>query len=356
MGAKDKRRKLFKDLKRGVLVPVYYLHGPDPYMLDLAVDAICEAAAPDGLNDFNHDKFRGRDTDIESLLSALEQLPFMVDRRVVILRDAQDIKKSDFDALASYFENPSDSTVFIVHASTVDNSKKLDGRSSAVKKMKKVAEEYEFKALYENEIDDFLKREAARRKLNLDAAARAYLLEAIGTDLSPLIGALDRLDLYIGAREGIGQVDDDLAREVIAETRVHDIFALTDALGSRDLERSLKIFDAMIIAGEPPLRILVMIARHFRILSKLKDPEIRRGNDREKAKAAKVAPYFLKDYERDARRFTIDDLQSIRSAILDVDLALKSSGLSDRIVLERLFVMMCKTFSPTESSANRPRP
>ncbi len=339
MSRSSDRRELFKELKAGKLELVYYLHGPDPYMLDAAVDAISDAAAPEGLNEFNHDKFRGRDTEGDRVLAAVEQLPFMSKRRIVILRDAQAMPTREFDVLAEYFENPSESTVLIVHAMTAD--KKLDGRNSAVKKMRKVAAEYEFKAFYENELDGFLNREASRRSLNLSNAARAYLVEAVGTELNPLIDALNRIDLYLGKSEEKRPVDDDLVQEIIAETRVHSIFSLTDALGSRDLERSLKLIDGMLLSGEPPLRILAMIARHFRILTRLKDPSLRSARRNDVARAVGVVPYFLKDYQRDAGRFGITELDEIRSRLLEVDSALKSSGLSDRVVLESLLMDIC---------------
>lgn len=339
MSRKSDRRELFKDLKGGKIQLVYYLHGPDPYMLDAAVDAICDAAAPEGLNEFNHDKFRGRDVEGQKVLAAVEQLPFMAKRRIVILRDAQAMPTRELDEFAEYFENPSDLTVFIIHAMTAD--KKLDGRISAVKKMRKVAAEYEFKAFYENELDGFLNREASKRKLNLAPAARAYLIEAVGTDLNPLVDALNRIDLYLGDDAENRSVGEELVQEIIAETRVHSIFSLTDALGSRDLERSLKLIDGMLLSGEPALRILAMIARHFRILTKLKDPSLRSGSRNDTARAVGVTPYFLKDYQRDAGRFSISELDQVRTRLLEVDSSLKSSGLSDRVVLESLLMDIC---------------
>jgi DNA polymerase-3 subunit delta len=339
MSKSNDRRELFKHLKAGKLSNVYYLHGPDTFMLDSAVDAIIKVAAPDGLNAFNHDKFRGKDATGDRVRAAAEQLPFMVPRRIVILRNVEEMASKEFDALADYFLDPSATTVLIVHS--VTGNKSLDGRSSATKKMRKAADEYEFKAFYENEISDFLRRKAQEKDLRLSDETMAHLIEACGTELSPLIDAVERIDLYLGGT-GVRVVDIDLVRDVIAHTRVHNVFALTDALGGRDFERALQVLASMLEAGESPLRLMPMISRHFRIIAKLKDPEVRGLSDRnERARAVGVVFYFLNRYQQDSERFTRHELEDIRRALLEADIALKSSRIDDRVLMEGVLHQIC---------------
>lgn len=340
MSRADDRRELFKQLKAGKLAPVYYIHGPDAFMLDTAVEAICQAAAPEGLNAFNHDKFRGKDAVGERVRAAAEQLPFMVPRRIVILRNIEEMPGRELEALADYFENPADTTVLIVHAMTA--AKSVDGRTAAVKKLRKAAQEFEFKAFYENEIAEFLKRKAHEKNLRLDDECLAHLVEACGTELAPLVDAVERIDLYLGDSQTPRVVDVEIVRNVVAHTRVHNVFALTDALGGRDFERSLQILGSMLEAGDNAIGIMAMIARHFRILSRLKDPDVRSLQDRnEKARASGAVVFFLQKYQQDADRFTRAELENIRSALLDADITLKSSRLADRVVLESMFHGVC---------------
>ncbi|MFB6375373.1 MAG: hypothetical protein ABEN55_20165, partial [Bradymonadaceae bacterium] len=78
-----------RDFIRGIKqtddpAPIYFVYGEEPYMLDEAVDAIIETAAPEGTNDFNFDKFRGNDAPAEAIRESAEMLPMMVDRRIVL--------------------------------------------------------------------------------------------------------------------------------------------------------------------------------------------------------------------------------------------------------------------------------
>ncbi len=340
--AKQDRRAIFKHLKSDPLAPIYYVHGPDAYMLDVAIEAIQEAAAPEGINDFNYDFFRGRDVDGDVLRSACEMLPMMSKRKLVLVRDCQELQPKELESMEGYFADPSPTTCLVFHALTSDKS--LDGRLKGVKLMRKAAAEFELKGFYENELDDVLQREAGRKGLRLDRQATAYLVEAVGTDLGELVRALEKVSLFLGAKPGgdLVQASDDAVREIIAETRVHNVFKLTEMLGQRNFESSLHALDSMMSAGEPALRITSMIARHFRIVDKLHDPDIRSASRNDKARAVGVVPFFLKDYERDAHRFSIEDCQTVRRLLLEVDRGLKSSRLPDRALMEDLLYRICR--------------
>ncbi len=341
MGRKlDNARNFFRQLKKSEPAPVYFVWGEETFMLDEAVDAIIAHAAPQGTNDFNFDSFHGRNTTGEAIVSACEMLPMMAERRLVVVRDAQELPMSELEELGSYLDDPSPTTCLVVHARTAQKS--LDGRKSIVKKLKKAGMSCEFAALYENEVGAILQKHAASRELRLTAAVTAYLIEAVGTDLTTLDSALDKLDLYIGPRdESPRLVDEDVVKNVVANTKVRSVFDLTDAVGDRKFEDALHILDSMLLNGESPIGTVAMLARHFRIVAKLHDPSVRNQPRNAKAGAVRVSPYFLKDYERHARKFPLAEIEAIRGRLLQVDLALKSTGLDDKTVMERLLYDIC---------------
>lgn len=339
---KPDRRELFKVLKKGNVAPLYYLHGPDAFMLGTAVEAITKAALPGGTNEFNFQRFRGGDTSAEAVRGAAETLPFLSERRVVILSDAQEMATSELDALADYFENPAPSTCLVVVAMTAD--KKLDGRTRPVAALRKHGDEFEFTELRDYEVGDVVQRNARSHGIDLDADAAAHLVEALGTDMSALMSALEKIDLYLGPDNRRATIDD--VRAVVADTRVRSVFELTDALGARDLGAAMRILSGMMESGESAIRILAMVARHFRIVGKLQDDAVTRGADRETARAVGVSPYFLRNYKADARRFTPAEIAMLRRRIVETDFALKSSRLSDRAIVEALVLDVCNRQSP----------
>ncbi|MFB6375372.1 MAG: DNA polymerase III subunit delta, partial [Bradymonadaceae bacterium] len=205
----------------------------------------------------------------------------------------------------------------ILHAYR-DGPNDLDMRKGVFRTLKKAAESFEFESLYDGDAEDVVRKHAQKRGLSLTSGARAYLVDAVGTDIASLSEALDKIDLYLGEsdEEGPRRVETDNIQEVIAETRVRSIFDLTDALGDCEYEKAITILDRMLLAGEPPLRILHMIARHFRLVTKLHDPSVRSLDKGGKAGELNVPYFFVDDYQRHARTFSTSDLADIRSHIL----------------------------------------
>ncbi|MFU8804509.1 MAG: DNA polymerase III subunit delta [Bradymonadaceae bacterium] len=337
----DKARDFFRNLSPENLAGVYFVHGQETYLLDKAVEAILAAAAPDGLNDFNYDVFHGKSASGDQIRQAVEMLPMMTRRRIVLVRNFQEVPTSEWDTLKDYLDNPSPTTCLIIHARTAD--KGLDGRNSFVKKLKSVAETCEFKSLYENEVGSFISKQAGKRGLRLDSQAEAYLVEAVGTDLAGIDTALEKVDLYVGADpEGNRRmVDVSQVQAVVANTKVRSVFDLTDALGKRDFQSALLVLERMLLAGEPPILIAHMITRHFRILAKLNDPSLRNADAKTAAAALRQSPWFMRDYQRQARAFSLDETMRILEAMLAIDTALKSSRLPERVLMEKLLHAIC---------------
>jgi DNA polymerase-3 subunit delta len=330
----DVARSFFASLKQGEPKPVYYLSGEEGYILDQAVKALIKFAAPEGLNAFNSNQFSGKETSGAAVRAACEMLPFMVKRRVVIVRDIQELDMKQLAELDDYFENPSPSTCLILHAMTAQ--KVPDGRSATMKRLKKVAESWEFKAFYAEEVEQFVMKQAHQRKIRLTAAGAGYLMEAVGAELAALDQALEKLDLYLGSSDTVRDADVDEIQQVVAITRVQSIFELTDSIGDRKIGPALAALDAMMTAGEPAIKINQMIARHFRILAKLHDPAVARADKSAQASAVGVNLFFLKDYARHAQRFTRGEIERILARLIELDIQLKSSKLSDRLLLESM--------------------
>ena len=338
----DLARDFFTKISRAdAPAPIYYVYGEESYLLDHAVDALIKFAAPDGANDFNYDTFHGEDVTAEQLRSTVDTLPFMSKRRVVVLRDVQEMDLNILEDMVEYFENPAPSTCLIMHALTAEKS--IDGRRSAVRKLKKAAESCEFKAFYERDVENFLRKQAGDRGLRLDNAAQAYLLEAVGQRLADIDAALEKLDLFIGEADGPRRVDADQVREIIADTKINTVFDLTDALGDKQLEEALRILTQMMRSGEAAIKIMFMVARHFRLLAKLQDPSLRNANRSARAKAIGVHSFFLKDYERHAQKFSAQRVEQILDRLVEVDRQLKSSKLDERIIVEQLVFEIVKT-------------
>ena len=85
--------KIIQSIKAKELKPIYFLHGEEPYFIDAISDAIIENALDEAERDFNQAIVYGKDSDVISIISQAKEYPMMAQRRLVVIREAQDLKK-----------------------------------------------------------------------------------------------------------------------------------------------------------------------------------------------------------------------------------------------------------------------
>ena len=104
---------VLKDIAAGKFEKIYFLHGEEGYYIDIITDAIVKHAMDDSERDFNQTIIYGKDAEILSLISEAKSFPMMGNRRLVVLKEAQDFK--DIDELENYFEQPCESTILVIN-------------------------------------------------------------------------------------------------------------------------------------------------------------------------------------------------------------------------------------------------
>jgi DNA polymerase-3 subunit delta len=118
---------VLKDIKAKKFEKVYFLHGDEPYYIDKISDALMENVMEEHERDFNQTILYGKDVELLSLISELKSYPMMAERRLVVLKEAQDFKK--IDELDVYLKSPVDTTIFVI----CHKYKTFDARKNALK-------------------------------------------------------------------------------------------------------------------------------------------------------------------------------------------------------------------------------
>src|SRR5262245_54029877 len=101
-------------IKDGNFAPVYYLYGDDDYLKNESLRDALRAAVDPATRDFNLETLRAGEVTGESLGSILGTPPMMADRRVVVLRDANLLKKDARGALDRYLERPAPDVLLLI--------------------------------------------------------------------------------------------------------------------------------------------------------------------------------------------------------------------------------------------------
>jgi DNA polymerase-3 subunit delta len=116
-----------RDIKSKDFKPIYLLMGEEAYHIDKLTDLIEANALTEDEKAFNQTITYGKDISIEEIIGSAKRYPMMAERQVVIVKEAQELKK--LDAFEKYFEQPTPTTILVI----AHKYKKVDKRSKIYK-------------------------------------------------------------------------------------------------------------------------------------------------------------------------------------------------------------------------------
>src|SRR4029079_1812451 len=180
-------RAAIKDL---TLRPEYYFHGEDDYLKNEELRRLIDAAVDPATRDFNFETLHRADLDAETLGSILGTPPMMADRRMVVIRDVNALKKETRAALDSYLSRPAPDLVLVLHAASgVKPDKGFLLSTSAL----------EFEPLSGARIPKWITYYVEHDLgSTITEGAVKLLQEAVGTDLAQLKIELDKTSSFTG--------------------------------------------------------------------------------------------------------------------------------------------------------------
>lgn len=318
---------LQRDLKGDNIPSLYLLYGEEGYFLEKGLRLVLDTLCPPENRDFNFDTFSGRELLADKVLDIANTLPLFATRRLVLIKETQNIPAAQLDRLLPYLQHPAPETVMVFVAD------KIDGRKKFFQVLKKQGEAYEFKRLYDNQLPGFVKglcRDAGRTIT--DEGLRLFC-RRLGSNLQEIQAEFQKLQLYMGERDPIDKED---VATVVADTRVDSVFDLTNALGTGQHNKALRLLRRLLAEGVAPLVILAMLVRHFRQLWKVKELMEQGTSRKDLPRIIGINPYFLDGLLEQYARFEGKSYRQMFELFLTTDLALKSSGAHPEVLLEKL--------------------
>lgn len=181
----------------------------------------------------------------------------------------------------------------------------------------------EFRKMNNLETAAWLRKYAADNGAQIREAAVSQLISFFGSDLWQLSNEVDKLAAFKkGKGETIIEVAD--VDEMCHGQVDANIFALTDAIGARNLGRSLELLEQELEAGVVEAVILTMILRHIKILIQIREALDDGLNHREIISKSKLHPFVAQKSEVQARNFSLDHLKKLFAELVEIDAKVKT--------------------------------
>lgn len=338
-------QSILNSIKREVISPVYLLYGEEEYLQELVVKALKETVLSSENGSFNLDELEGGKVSISSLVDMANTLPVFAEKRLVIVKDvpyfrSRGSKEEDKESngeekiLLKYLADPLLSTCLVFwQKGTVDKRRKT------YKAIAATGQALEIGSLRGRDLSDWLTAEAKKMGKRMERQALEYMLINGGNQLRNLHSELEKLALYSGEEQTITL---EMTQKLVIRSSEGNIFNLVDGIGLGKEEEALLELKNLLINGEPPVKILYMIARQFRLLLLVKEA-VQKGWPEKKISAdLSLHSFVTGKILRQTRNFSFAQLEKSLQLILESDVGIKT-GLKPDLTLEALIIKLTPT-------------
>lgn len=309
-------KSIVADIKNKKFKPLYLLQGEEPYYIDVITKKLQENVLQEHEKDFNETIVYGKDCDVLSLITDANGYPMMSDFKLVLVREAQDIKEKDLELLEKYTEKPNPSTVFVL----AYKYKKLDARKKVTKNFSSKGIVYTSDKVRDYQLGDWIRDFLKVREYTITPKATSLLVDFLGTDLSKVVNELEKLSILLPKGSEINEVN---IEENIGISKDYNVFELTNAVMIRDYVKALKIVDYF--SHNPKAGSIIMVIPNlFNAFIRLMKIEFS-PNKREDylASLLKISPYAVKELAKSCKIYPPKKAAANISILHEYDLKAK---------------------------------
>jgi DNA polymerase-3 subunit delta len=328
-----KSAEFFAPLEEGPILPLYYFYGNDAYLREKATRLVLHHWGEAINRGINFEVYSGASTPLSTIIDDARTVPFLGNQKVILIREAEKLAPSGQEVLLAYLKNPNPKTILILTGDTIT----LEKNHRAV--FRKHGLVMEFKHPYSNEVPAWIKHMAQDLGKSISNHTTQLLQELVGSRLQDLSNELEKLSLYSGERKEITRED---LETVISTLKVESVFELTDYIGNRKTAKALIALSQLTESGEPPLKILALITRQFRMITKAR-LLLEQGIPPEKIKhSLNIKDFIWKKLSPQVNKFSRKKLEKCFQRLWGTDVALKTQSIPKKIILEQLIIDLCE--------------
>jgi DNA polymerase III, delta subunit len=320
---------------------LYLFYGSESLLIKDAMNRIEKKILNPSLKDMNFIKFEGSVSAIDSIITACETLPFMDNKKIVIVSGGDFFKgrkgqaegnmgDKSMDILFEYLSRLPQTVVLIFTAgSEVDKRKKL------YTIIKKYGEVIEFGSLKNQELLSWVIKSFEKNGKAVGRAEASYFCENVSGSLEDMLNEINKACAYSGDRPAVSRSDIDA---VISKSLEINVFKLVDFVSEKKPGMALNLLNDLLLDSQPVPVIFAMIIRQFRLLLNVKLLSAKGYSVPEISNKLGIMPFVSKNLLRIAGYYTGEQIENKLRRCLDVDELIKNGRMEQRIAVESLII------------------
>jgi DNA polymerase-3 subunit delta len=324
---------------------LYVLFGEDDFSLRQALGEIKKGIGDATALMSNTTVLDGRQVTAEQLQAACDAVPFLADKRLVIVEGLlerfepggrnnrkkssrqADIKQEDFKAIADAVKQLPEFTELVLIGGRIGE------RNPLLRELSAVARVRSFPLLKEPQLRQWIERRVTAAGGSISPQAVGLLVRFVGNDLWIMAGEVDKLVLFAGGRS-IEEAD---IKAVVSYAQEASVFSMVDAIMEGRVAAAQGLLQQLLKQGAAPAHLLVMLSRQVRIIFQIREMRGRRMARNEiQNRLGLTSDFVLRKAWEQADRYTPARLREVYHRLLEADLSIKTGKYDGELALSIL--------------------
>ncbi|MCP4727245.1 MAG: DNA polymerase III subunit delta [bacterium] len=324
------KKAVYSDLKvlnKSVLKQVYVFTGPDEYFRDSSIKIVSSRIKKEVDEEVSIHKLYGEELTPEELGVNLSSMSLFSTNKLVIIKNCGKMNKDSWDIIVEFIKDPTEGATLLLE------DEKIDGRTGYARTLSEHSVWYDFRDMRQNEMIEWINRQAEIKELSIDREAAVLLMNSIEKGLNNIIREFEKIELFVGQDR---RVTAELVQNISCSLGSFVIFDFIDNICEGEMEYTISQLKKIFVYQESVPGLIVMMTRHLLILFKIKLYSEKMNDKNEISKKAGIVNWFYDKYARQAGNFSVAELEELLEAALEADKNLKTGFQKDKMVLTLL--------------------
>ncbi len=330
---------------------LYILSGKDDFSRNEALVEIKKSIGDPTLCEANTTIIRGEQITLEQLRNICETVPFLTDKRLVIiegllgrfehkgkLAKQQKVKmsakeQSGYKKWADYLSKTPESTIVVLVDDGWKSDNPLFGELSASAEVKS------FPLLSGDKLSNWIKQAVEKAGGRISPQATDLLVQVVGSNLWTMKHEISKLVIF-----ALGHpIQEDDVKRLVSDIQQISIFNMVDSIFEFKAEAAGWLLRQLLEQGAVPAYLMVMLTRQIRMIARIKELQKRRKSESEiQSRLGLVSEFAFRKTLKQAKRYTWERIQEVYNRILQTDLAIKTGKYDGELAITILITELCR--------------
>ncbi len=333
---------------------LYIFYGPDNYSLHRELDTIKKSVGSDAAAGSNVIEVDGDKMSPADLKIACETIPFLADKRLVIIsgllarfeskQKQATVKKStkkndqakDWQQITDCLNNIPETTILVL----IDNE--VSARNTLLKEISAKAVIKPFPLLKKSDLTGWIQKRVTQSGGKISTEAITLMAKLVGNDLWAMSNEIDKLVLYTNGRF----IEEKDVTAIVSHAQETSVFTMVDAILENRTGFAEELMEQLMERGATPTYLLWMLHRQVRFIVLVKELIEQKKNKFDIQSKLGLSDYPLQKTLEQADKYSMPRLKVFYDKLLETDIAIKTGKYDGELAMNILVVEICGSGVP----------